>query len=262
MVRYLWLWVMLAFMTLSLDAFAIQTSRALPGDTRFHVINYHPDAVHKYVGFYDYNASIIFEKDESIETISLGNPNAWQLNGAGNRLYIKPTADYPQDAITNMLLMTNKRIYHFILEAAEVGEEGIDDPDLVWETRFLYSDDTQDSIRHFASAVGPDLTRPENYNFNYNLAGSDIIAPLRIFDDGKFTYFEFSDVNAELPAFFLVDFASNESLVNYRVMGKYVVVEKVGSRFTLRNGPHITCVFNESKPYTRTQVDNPWWKIW
>lgn len=262
MVRYVLLYIVIALIAAPLSALAVQTSRPLPGDSRFRVINYHPNAPHKYVGFYDYNSSIIFEKDETIETISMGNPKAWQLNASGNRLYIKPIADFPEDAITNMLLMTNKRIYHFILEAAEVGDEGIDDPDLVWETRFLYSDDSSDSIRQFASAIGPDLSRPENYNFNYNIAGSDIIAPLRIFDDGKFTYFEFSSTNAEVPAFFLADFQGNESLVNYRIMGKYVVVEKVGSRFTLRNGPHITCVFNEAKPYIQTKTNPPWWKFW
>lgn len=262
MIYRIFLSLIVILMTIPLNSWAVQESRPLPGDSRFHVINYHPNSMHKYTGFYDYDASIIFEKDETIETISMGNPKAWQLTASGNRLFIKPVADYPEDAITNMLLMTNKRVYHFMLYADEVGDEGAEDPDLVLETKFLYSDDGSDSIRRFTSSSGPDLSQPEKYHFNYRISGSDLIAPIRIFDDGTFTYFEFSETNAEIPAFFLVDFEGNEALVNYRVMGKYIVVERVAKRFTLRHGPDITCVFNESKPFTKTKKNEPAWKIW
>jgi type IV secretion system protein VirB9 len=231
----------------------LQESRPLPGEHRFRVITYNPNQIHKYVGYYGYQASIIFDEGEEIKTITMGVPDGWQMVPSGRRLFIKPVADDPDDTNTNMLIITNKRIYHFILEAAEVGEEGINDANLVFETRFVYADASTENIQHFdVPDEGPDLSDPSKYNFNYKLSGSDYIAPIRIFDDGEFTYFQFSSKNADVPAFFLVDEEGRESLVNYRVNGDYILVEQVASQFTLRHGSEVTCVFNEAKPFAET----------
>ena len=244
--------VLFIIMMLWLPSFshAIQRSRPLPIDPRFRVITYHPNDIHHYVGYYDYQASIVFEEGEVVETISMGNTSSWQIVPSGSRLFIRPIADNPAEAKTNMLLITNKRIYYFILEAAEA--ESIDDKNLVFETKFLYPENEEGPVQTFSTGLQePDLTTPEKYNFNYSIAGSEYIAPLRIFDDGEFTYFQFPSKNATIPAFFLVDSEGRESLINYRVVGNYIVVERVSSQFTLRNGPDVTCVFNETWPLKR-----------
>ena len=41
-----------------------------------------------------------------------------------------------------------------------------------------------------------------------------------------------------------------EALVNYRVEKGYIVIERVTSRYTLRHGNDVICVFNE-KPLLR-----------
>jgi type IV secretion system protein VirB9 len=229
-------------------SYAIQESRPLPGDNRLRVITYQPTAIHKYTGYYDYQASILLEDGEEVKTVSMGDPSAWQIVPSGNRIFIKPIADNPEDATTNMLLITNKRVYHIVLEAAQVGPDGINDPDLVFETRFLYPDSGSNAVQQFSNQKGPDLSQPEKYNFNYTLSGTDTIAPLRIFDDKEFTYLQFKNKNAEVPAIFLVNPDKRESLINYRVMGDYIVIERVSSQFTLRHGSEITCVFNENMP--------------
>lgn len=228
------------------DSNAVQVSRPSPTDSRLRFITYHPNDIHKYVGYYDYQASILFGEGEEVKTISLGNAKAWQIVPAGSRLFIKPVEE---DATTNMLLITNKRIYHFILEASEAGPDGINDENLVFETKFVYPNTSNDIINLAANKnLGPDMDEPEKYNFNYTISGSQSIAPTRIFDDGEFTYFQFSREYDELPAFFLVDSEGRDSLVNYRVSGNFIVVERVGSQFTLRHGADVTCVFNEMRP--------------
>ena len=82
------------------------------------------------------------------------------------------------------------------------------------------------------------------YNFNYQYTGEKIIAPSKVFDDGTFTYFQFLSKNSEVPAIYSVDSEGFESLVNYRVAGTYIVVEKVAPQYTLRNGSDIVCVYN------------------
>ena len=43
---------------------------------------------------------------------------------------------------------------------------------------------------------------------------------------------------------FAVDRDRQESVVNFRKEGPYLVVDKVNFQWTLRNGQEVTCVFN------------------
>ena len=55
------------------------------------------------------------------------------------------------------------------------------------------------------------------------------------------TWFRFE---GETPAIYIVDADRNESLVNFRTEGPYVVVDRVSRQWTLRNGQNSTCIFN------------------
>ena len=79
------------------------------------------------------------------------------------------------------------------------------------------------------------------------MTGAREIAPIRVFDDGEFTYMQFRALT-DLPAIFLVDKDKQESVVNYRIEGPYVVIERIGSQFSLRHGNEVACVFNRSAP--------------
>lgn len=204
---------------------------------------YNENEIYKYVGHYDYQSVIEFESDEEIMTVSMGNSLTWQVVPAGNRMFIKPVA---QDALTNMTVITSKRTYHFELHAEE--PKGINDPDLVFVLRFIYGRGAGISVSNFIDSVPDPMLEPEKYNFNYALTGSESISPIRIFDDGEFTYFEFADKNAEIPAFFLVHGDGSESIINFRTRGNYIVIERVAAQFTLRHGEDVVCVFNQLKP--------------
>lgn len=223
------------------NASATEIPRALPVDHRVRTVIYKPDEVYKLTGHYKYQSVIEFAKDEEIKTISMGDSTAWMLNPSGSRLFLKPVE---QDATTNMTLITNKHTYLFELHARETDK--VDDPEMVFVLRFVYPDggDTQ-SFSKYLDAVPDFSENPEKYNFAYTISGNDEIAPIRIFDDGEFTFFQFKDKNAEVPAFFWVDEDNNEALINYRTRGDYIVIERVTDRFTLRHGNYIVCVFNE-----------------
>lgn len=236
--------LLVAAMPLS-RAEAVINAVALPSDSRIRQVVYQPDQVYRFLGMYGLQSAIEFEKDEEIRTISMGDSTAWMMNPSGFRLFLKPLE---QDATTNMTLITNKRTYLFELHAREA--ESIEDPELTFIMRFVYQDANEgsmQSVTNYLDAVPlPDIEEnPGKYNFNYTIAGTDEIAPLRIFDDGEFTYFEFRDKNAEVPAFYWVDEQGNESLINYRARGNFIVVERVSKKFTLRHGAYVICVFNE-----------------
>lgn len=221
---------------------ATRDTRPIGTDSRIHVVMYSPDEVFKFIGHYGYQSSIIFAPDEEIQTVSMGDSTPWQITPSGNRMFLKPIE---QDAQTNMTVLTNKRSYLFELHAREA--ESIDDPQLIWVLRFIYPTEAA-PLAKLDPAPDPKQEGMENFNFNYTIRGSNMIAPIKIFDDGEFTYFQFRNKNAELPAFYWVNSKNKENIINYRTRGDYIVVERVSSRFTLRQGDEVLCVYNEAMP--------------
>lgn len=236
----------LAGMLVSPAAQALQEPRAVATDSRIRTVRYSPNEVFQFIGHYGYQSAIEFGADEKIQTVSIGDSAAWMVNPSGNRLFLKPI---DQNAMTNMTVLTDKNSYLFELHAAETKD--IRDKEMVFVLRFIYPQNDTDMMEFAQFETFPDFRgEPEKYNFNYTIRGSSVIEPIRIFDDGEFTYFEFRDRNGELPAFYRVDALGNEHMINFRKRGDYVVIEQVASQFTLRRGPEIMCVYNESRPQT------------
>ncbi|MGO7719114.1 TrbG/VirB9 family P-type conjugative transfer protein, partial [Rhizobium johnstonii] len=72
--------------------------------------------------------------------------------------------------------------------------------------------------------------------------GSDAAKPLWVFDDGLKTFRKFT---GDIPAIFIVDRKSRESLVNYRREADYIVIDTVSRQWSLRYGTEDeTCLFN------------------
>ncbi len=226
----------------SSSANALITPTPIATDARIKTVMYSPNEVIKFTGYYRFQSNIQFGDDEQIGTISLGDSIAWQMNPVGNRLFLKPIE---QDATTNMTVITNKHTYFFELHADEA--KSISDKNLIFELRIIYPGDETGAVANSIDHV-PDLEQEDlsKYNFRYTINGSPDISPIRIFDDGEFTYFQFHDINAEIPAFFQVDKEGNESILNYRARGPYIVIERVAARYTLRHGKSVVCVFNEA----------------
>lgn len=236
--------LLLVALALPSVAQAAREPRPIQLDHRVRIVMYQPDQVYRFTGHYRFQSAIEFGQGEEIATISMGDSTAWMLNPSGNRLFLKPV---DQDATTNMTIITNRHTYLFELHGRETNS--IEDPDMIFIMRFIYPDgqDMATVSNYLDSVPIPDPVRDAGgYNFNYTISGTDLIAPIKIFDDGQFTYFQFKNKNADIPAFFLVSDTGEESLINYRTRGDYIVIERVGERFTLRHGKDIVCVFNEA----------------
>jgi len=90
--------------------------------------------------------------------------------------------------------------------------------------------------------------KPLVKNTQYSLAeGSDArdIVPSLVFDDGRFTYLRFAG-NREVPAVFQVLGDGRESLVNARMEGDLLVVDRVSRRLTLRAGSSVVGIWNDA----------------
>lgn len=251
--RIIALWLGLVMQVAGIQAaYALIEPRSVQVDHRVRLMTFQPDQVYKYTGHYRYASQIEFGRDEEIKTITMGDSTAWMLNPSGNRIFLKPIE---QDATTNMTVITTKHTYMFELHARETDD--IDDKEMTFILRFAYPDGSSGAIEgaggaaqtvsHLLDSVPSPDDDPGRYNTKYTISGTEDIAPIRIFDDGEFTYFQFRGKNTDLPAFYTVDSQGNEAIINYRTRGTYIVVERVARKYTLRHGNEIVCVFNEGK---------------
>lgn len=197
-----------------------------------------------------YPSYIEFSETETVNTIYSPKPEAWQFIPIKNRLFLKPIEE---GADTTLTVMTNQRVYFFELHAQYAA--GPFDPNLVFFIKFRYPSEireqgqgigNENSIIQYVMTDIPDLSKPDKYNFNYTVSGDYNITPIKIFDDGTFTYMEFREKSGILPAIFKVDSTGYEAMINFRMIGPYIAVEGIFPVLSLRYGPETVCVFNET----------------
>lgn len=237
----------------ALPAHAAKTPNALLTDQRIKQVAYDANQVYEIVGTYGYQTTIEFAPDENVKVRTIGDSIAWQTVINGNRVFVKPVE--PNGA-TNMTIVTNKRTYFFKLDSGQKQR------DMTFLVRFIYpnsgaSDHTSGGALNAsgapnAASLSQGAEKPKKsfdpslLNMNYSSAGDKRTIPLKtVFDDGEFTYFSF-EKNTEVPAFYLVGNDGTESAVTPRREGAYMVVERTGRMFSLRNGQAQLCVENSA----------------
>lgn len=237
----------LLFLSFTLPAHADQSPEDGAADPRVKIVAYHDNDVIRLKGHYGFTTLIEFGPNEKIETTEMGDTEAWEVSRLkrSNMLVVKPKLP---NADTNMNVLTNQHLYSFRLAAEKATSADADD--LVFHLRFTYPDDKDAGITNYTSpeepvaSTGPAFD-PKNLNFKYSYSGAKSLQPERVFDNGKYTYFQFKTLDST-PAVFLVDEKGNESLVNFTTQGTYLVVQRTGRQFTLRDGDISTCIFNEA----------------
>ncbi len=228
------------------------------GDPRIHVVDYDPAEVVELKGTLGYQTTIEFSPDERIENVAIGDSIGWQVtpNRKATLLFLKPLDKAP---VTNMTVVTNLRRYAFSL-SVRPGAARPNDPGLIYSLKFLYPE--VEAATAAAAAVPP----PQVANQAYTYEGSSMNVPLRVFDDGKATYFRFRDGEDE-PAVFAVEADGGEAVVNtYRRQG-YLVVDRLARAFVLRRGDEVTRLFNDGFTVEAPGPDSPkpvakrsWWR--
>ena len=215
--------------------------RSGPLDSRIRYVVYNKDDVVDIDASYGASTMIVFDDDERIETLGAGDALAWKVepNHKGNVLFVKPVE---KNASANLNVLTNKRSYVFLLRGDFRPVEK-----QVFKIVFRYPDEEADKSlmaeaqKRAAEAPNQKAFKAENANTAYGYKGSSVNKPLAVFDDGVKTWFRF---DGDVPGIFIVDPDRNESLINSRREGAYIVVDKVNYQWTLRNGDEATCVFN------------------
>ena len=95
--------------------------------------------------------------------------------------------------------------------------------------------------------------RNTNYTKQILPKGADA-DPTMVFDDGRFTYFEFPGAR-EIPAIFAIGSDEEATRVNWHMNGSFVVVQRTARKFTIRLGDAVVGIFNEA--FDATGIDTP-----
>ncbi|MCH2546411.1 MAG: TrbG/VirB9 family P-type conjugative transfer protein [Alphaproteobacteria bacterium] len=220
-------------------AIAADISQPVVSDSRVKTFVYNENEVYTILTQYGYQTNIEFGRGEEVQTISVGDRVSWQIIPAGRRLFIQTLND---EAQTNLTVVTDRRSYQFDL-VSTAHRKGNEDR-LVYVARFYYPDEDWDQPESVQAA--PDLIQPVSetqYNFNYTYAGLDMVAPVKIFDDGASTYFQFPA--GQSPRIAKVTPTGQEIPVQASMQGGYLVVPGIAGKYAVHNGNEIVCVFNE-----------------
>lgn len=226
-------------MAASGPAHAADVSQPVVSDSRVKTFVYNENEVYTILTQFGYQTNIEFGRGEEIQTISVGDRISWQIIPAGRRLFIQTVQDNAQ---TNLTVITDRRAYQFDLKST-THTKGNEDR-LVYVARFYYPDedwDRPEPVRAPDSLLKPAVE--DNFNFNYTYAGPEGFAPVKIFDDGASTYFQFPSGRA--PTIAAVTANGQEMPVQARSQSGYTVVPGTASQFALRQGNEVVCVFNE-----------------
>ena len=166
--------------------------------------------------------------------VSAGDTTRWIIgdteggSGQDRRVHIlvKPTE---ADIDTNLIVNTDRRTYAIELRAREAAYM----PAVAW----TYPDDP--ARRGRPAFAGPRLPPAAERRFRYRIEGdTPPWRPLAAYDDGRKVYIEFPRgiVQGEMPPLFVIGAAGNPELVNSRIFGHLIIVDRLFAAAELRLG--------------------------
>lgn len=184
---------------------------------------------------------IALQPGEAVSAVASGDTVRWVVGetasgtGGGKQAHVlvKP---FTSGLATNLVITTDRRTYHLALASTERTAMA----SLSW----TYPADELIALK--AAAEQERVSQPvatqlevERLHFGYAISGdAPSWRPLRAFDDGRQTFIEFPESLGvgEAPPLFLVDGKGEASLVNYRVNGRFYVVDRLFDAAELRLG--------------------------
>lgn len=185
-------------------------------------------------------SEIALQPGESLISVAAGDTVRWVIgdttsgSGAARRTHIlvKPSA---VGLRTNLVITTDRRVYHVQVEStARTAMASISWTYPADELLALQRGEAGSEAAPVAAGVAV-----EALNFGYRIEGDDPPwRPVRAFDDGSQVFIEFpaSLAQGEAPPLFVGGTTGRTELVNYRLRGRYYVVDRLFSAAELRLG--------------------------
>lgn len=186
-------------------------------------------------------SDIALQPGETLTSVAAGDTARWTVgdtsSGSGEtkrtHILVKPFA---AGLATNLVIATDRRIYHLQLTSSGASA--------MTAIRWTYPED--ELIALASARAAAEAARPvsagiavEDLDFGYVITGDKPVwRPLRAFADGRQTWIEFPAglATSEAPPLFVLGEKGEAELVNYRVAGRFYVVDRLFAAAELRLG--------------------------
>jgi len=185
---------------------------------------------------------IILQEGETLTgpgPVAAGDTARWiigdTVSGTGDQrrvhILLKPTR---AGIATNLIINTDRRTYHLELRATTSTHMAAISWTYPRDTLIAIHAREAEQARTAPLATGIDVTA---LNFRYKLRGDKPDwRPLRVFDDGRQVFIEFPEsvARGDMPPLFVIGDTGDTELVNYRVAGRYMIVDRLFGRAQLK----------------------------
>ena len=239
------LWFFFSLLGYSELAVATQLPQSLSSDPRMKTVVYQPDNVVTLHGTPLVNSQIILGQKESVIDIQCGDLAAWSMTvvkATPNVVNIKPNLSASNTDMTITTINDRQQVRRYTLHLV-VGKSS-SAVATTFSIRYVESPEVPSSSSFHSGSRSPVLL-DHDFHWDYLFHGCRDIVPLRVFDDGRFTYFMLQD-HQPTPAFFAVtDKLGRETLLNMRHEGDYWIALQTAPQFTLRSSDQcVASIFN------------------
>ncbi|WP_090302266.1 TrbG/VirB9 family P-type conjugative transfer protein [Ensifer sp. YR511] len=235
----------LCFLSFSQPVIAEQAPVGFKADIRIKRYVYDENNVYKLNLYLKSVTALQFAEGENVESILIGDSASWEVVKLkmGNVISLKPIID---EALTNMTIYTDRRVYTFeLISAGEIKAGMKAGSDQAFRTVFSYPEEF--------TAVDKSLVKGGPVNQNYMVSGQTPFRPVAVHDNTLQTTF-FLPKGSLRPAIFKVGDDRQEKLVNSRTDGDRIIVDGTSDFWVLRIGNEMVCVGRASAIQT-AEVD-------
>lgn len=213
----------------------------VPMENRIVRYTYSPDIIFRVFTQPNRHTFIELGEDEGLtEEPKTGDSIQWRVSGGPRNIYVKPNREGIETSLT---IVTNKRSYIFQLisgkrESKLYQKVSFDYPDRIAEIRLRQDNAAavrvaeDDRLREQVLAAN---VSPAELSFEFDISGDATFKPTAAYTDGKATYLRMPN-SQDSPAVFLIEDDGSPSLINYKVKGELIVVERVAQHLLLKLG--------------------------
>jgi type IV secretion system protein VirB9 len=148
-------------------------------------------------------------------------------------ILLKPTE---KDLVTNLVINTDRRTYHLELRATPMTYMASVSWRYPQDQLIALKGQNEQAQAAQPIAAGIDI---DALNFRYAIVGDATPwKPVRAFDDGRQVFIEFPAgiAQGDMPPLFVIGPAGGGELVNYRVSGRHMIVDRLFGAAELRMG--------------------------
>lgn len=213
---------------------------------------YRTDAIYPVRTGLGITTQITLSPEERILDYSAGFSSGWELTRRDNVFYLKPKN---VDVDTNLMVRTATHSYIFELKVVATDWKALDQAKragVQYKITFTYPTDASFSQERKKGNQPPLLDthlvpgRPYNFDYDYATRSRKApwLVPAHVYDDGRFTYIQLSDLKrfptGDFPAVFMRETEHGEdSLVNTTVQGNTIVVHGTYPYLVIRQGDNV-----------------------